>query len=68
MPAHLRKFLRLRAVKDATGLPTSTLYEMMDRDKFPRPIKLGARAVGWDAADIAKWQEERLAASKHEAA
>lgn len=57
----LQKFLRRSDVQDLTGLPVSTLYEMMDRGEFPRPIRLSPRTVAWLEKDIAEWQAERVA-------
>jgi prophage regulatory protein len=53
--------LRRPAVEAATGLSRSTLYEMMDKGTFPRPIKLGAKAVGWPSAEIDAWLAARIA-------
>ena len=41
------RILRRTEVLFMTGLATSTLYEMMEKGEFPKPIKLGRRAVGW---------------------
>jgi prophage regulatory protein len=38
-----------------TGLATSTLYAKMQAGEFPRPIKLGRRAVGWKSNDVELW-------------
>ena len=40
----------------------STLYERIAAGNFPKPIKLGERAVGWLEGDIADWQAGRIAA------
>jgi len=32
---------------------------MMADGAFPRPVKLGKRAVGWRASDITAWLESR---------
>jgi prophage regulatory protein len=53
--------LRRVDVERATGLPRSTIYELMARGTFPRPIRLGARAVGWLETEIAAWQRARVA-------
>lgn len=53
--------LRREEVERATGLPRSTIYEMMARGAFPKPIKLGARAVGWLETEIVAWQRTRVA-------
>ena len=53
--------LRLKAVKDKTGLPTSTLYWKINKNTFPRPIKLGERSVGWIEEEINQWLIDRVA-------
>jgi len=54
-----QEILRRRAVEKATGLSRSTLYLLMTNGQFPRPIKLGPRAVGWLATEISDWQATR---------
>ncbi len=46
-------------VERITGLSRSCLYSMMAEGTFPKPIKLGKRAVGWRQADIAAWLDSR---------
>jgi prophage regulatory protein len=53
--------LRRADVERATGLPRSTIYELMARGTFPKPIRLGARAVGWLETEIVAWQRARVA-------
>ncbi|MBU3261729.1 AlpA family transcriptional regulator [Roseovarius sp. PS-C2] len=55
----LPKTLRRPDVERITGLSRSTLYAMMAEGEFPKPIKLGKRAVGWRESDIAAWLESR---------
>jgi prophage regulatory protein len=55
----MNKALRLPFVKGITGLSRSTIYSMMEEGTFPRPIKIGRRAVAWREADIAAWLESR---------
>ncbi|GGL77495.1 helix-turn-helix transcriptional regulator [Wenxinia marina] len=57
------EILRRPAVVRVTGLPTSTLYAAMARGTFPRPVKLGERAVGWRKSDIENWLASRTEAS-----
>ena len=47
--------LRLPEVARLTGQARSTIYDKLTRGEFPNPVKLGQRAVGWYASDIAKW-------------
>lgn len=46
-------------VERITGLSRSTLYAMISEGDFPKPVKLGKRAVGWREADIVAWLESR---------
>lgn len=55
------KTLRRRDVEARTGLSRSTLYAMMAQGMFPRPVRLGLRAVGWPEAEIVEWLEARRA-------
>lgn len=53
------KMLRRPAVEDAVGLSRSTIYEMMNRGEFPRPVRIGRRAVAWREADVGEWLASR---------
>lgn len=39
-------------------VPRSTLYLLMSRNDFPKPIKLGKRVM-WDIKEIESWVEKR---------
>jgi len=49
------KVLRFPDVKQATGLPRSTLYLYMKNHQFPKPVKLGVRSVGWIKEEVDDW-------------
>ncbi|WP_077033787.1 AlpA family transcriptional regulator [Pelomonas sp. KK5] len=51
--------LRLPAVRRTTGLGRSTIYRLMDKELFPRQIRIGERAVGWRRSDIDSWNATR---------
>ena len=59
------RLLRLRAVKDRTGKSKSSIYE---DPTFPRPVKIGPRAVAWVASEVDAWCAERIAARDAEVA
>ena len=56
------KIFRRPAVQDITGLSRSTLYAMIAEGRFPAPVKLGTRAVGWRETDLTAWLASREAA------
>jgi len=56
------RFIRKREVMRRTGLPSSTIYDLMSRDLFPKSIKLaGGKAVAWLESDVVQWQQQCLA-------
>ncbi len=54
------RILRRPEVETRTGLSRSTIYAMMAEDKFPKPVRLGKRAVGWTESAISEWIESRV--------
>lgn len=37
----------------------STIYRWMKEDRFPSPIQLGSRSIGWKASTIELWISSR---------
>lgn len=56
--------LRLPAVKTRTGLSRSTIYLRVSQGTFPKPVSLGARAVGWVEAEIQEWLQRQIETSR----
>lgn len=52
--------LRRKQVEARTGLSRSTIYLRIQDGTFPRPINLGARAVGWLENEIESWLALRI--------
>ena len=59
---HAAEFLRLPSVVRRTGLARSTIYRLIAERKFPCPVKLAGRAVGWRRSDLDRWSEDRPSA------
>ena len=59
-----RKILRLPIVLDRTGLSRSTVYQRVTEGRFPRPVSLGARAVGWIETEVEEWIARQIEASR----
>ena len=55
--------LRLPVVKSRTGLSRSSIYQHVADGSFPRPVSLGARAVGWVESDIDGWISRKITES-----
>jgi len=57
----MTRLLRRKTVEARTGLARSTLYQMMQTGHFPKPVRIGGRAVAWLESDIDESIEARLA-------
>jgi len=57
----MQKLLRLPQVIERTSVRRSTIYEMMQAGKFPKPVKLNLRSNGWLESEIGDWLENRIA-------
>lgn len=56
------RILRRPEVEARTGLSRSTLYFMISEGEFPKPVKIGKRAVGWPEKRILEWLNSRVEA------
>ena len=53
------EFLRMSSVIRRTGLGRSTIYRLITERKFPPPVRLAGRAVGWRRSDLDRWSDAR---------
>lgn len=64
------RILRLKQLTERIGLGRSTIYDRMDAESprydatFPKPIKLGAAAIGWIDSEVTAWIENRISAKE----
>ncbi len=54
------KLLRRREVEEITGLSRAGIYEQMTEGVFPKPVRIGPRAVAWVDSEVSKWQRKRI--------
>lgn len=57
-------FIRQPEVLRRTALSRSTLYELIGKGEFPKPLKLGERIACWPEHEITAWQQSQLAAAR----
>jgi prophage regulatory protein len=55
------RFLRLPATSNRTGLPRSTLYQLMAAGKFPKQVKISPKIAAWIEDEVEAWLAERVA-------
>ena len=56
------RLLRRPEVCALTGLKRSALYQAVEDSRFPRPVKIGERAVAWIEEEVSCWVQARIAA------
>lgn len=54
------KVLKLKAVIEKTTLCHSTIYKLIAEGKFPKPIDLTGRAVGWVDSEVDDWIKGKI--------
>ena len=60
------RLIRRKELEDRIGLARSTIYRMMAEETFPRPVRIGRRAVAWPESEIEHWIAARPAADPTE--
>jgi len=55
-----RRILRRLEVEAKTGFKRAHIYGLIKEGRFPRPVRLGVRAVGWDSMEVEQWISDRL--------
>lgn len=54
------RMLRRKEVEAITGRSRSAIYDGIAAGTFPKPVKIGARAVAWPESVIRDWIAERM--------
>jgi prophage regulatory protein len=54
------RILRIAQVRERTGLATSSIYKAMADGRFPKPVSLTERTVGWIEAEVDDFVSGRI--------
>ena len=49
------RVIRRKEVEKLTGLGASSIYALMDKGEFPRPLQISERTVAWRLAEVEEW-------------
>lgn len=55
IPFFLEGLERLVDVEKRTGLKRSEIYKQAKSGSFPRPVRIGTRAVAWKTSEVNAW-------------
>lgn len=53
--------IRLTEVQRRTGYSRAWLYRLLSENRFPKPVKIGSRAIAFVESEIETWINERIA-------
>ena len=54
------RLIRLPELITLVGLKRAAIYKAIRSNEFPRPIKIGLRAVAWDSRSVDSWIREKI--------
>jgi len=49
------RVIRRKEVEKLTGLGASSIYALMDKGEFPRPLQISERTVAWRLVEVEEW-------------
>ena len=62
MSENVRSFIRLPEVMRRTGYSKAWLYRLINQNRFPKPVKIGERAIAFVEGEIDDWITQRIEA------
>ncbi len=51
----MAKILKLPEVMARSGLSRSSIYQYIQKNRFPNSVKIGLRSVGWLEDELDEW-------------
>jgi prophage regulatory protein len=46
-----------KTVEKLSGLSRATIYRLISKNQFPRPLSIGTGSVRWRQSDVIAWQQ-----------
>jgi prophage regulatory protein len=54
------RITRIPEIVKQTGLPKSSIYALLKEGKFPKPVQLSRRCIGFVESEIQAWIQSRI--------
>jgi len=58
------RLIRLPEVMHKTGYKKAWIYRLISENKFPKPIKMGARSVAFIEIEVDEWISDTINSSR----
>lgn len=62
------KFIRLSEVIKRTGISRSSIYRLVNKNKFPAPVRISEKTIAFIESEINDWIENLINSSRNKAA
>ena len=59
------KLIRMHEVLNRTGFCRAWIYRLIKQNRFPKPIKIGERAIGFIESELDIWIENLINSSRN---
>jgi prophage regulatory protein len=63
-----KTLIRMSETMRRTGYGKAWLYKLIAQDRFPKPVKIGTRAIAFVESEIDEWINQRIAESRQDVA
>lgn len=60
--------IRMTETMRRTGYGKAWIYRLISQGRFPKPVKIGCRAIAFIESEIDEWINQRIAESRGEVA
>lgn len=61
-----QSFIRLSEVLCRIQLSKAWVYKLIAQEKFPKPVKIGSRAIAFIESEVDDWINQRIEESRKE--
>ncbi|WP_049071879.1 helix-turn-helix transcriptional regulator [Klebsiella michiganensis] len=58
-------FIRLSEVIKRTGISRSSIYRLVNKNKFPAPVKISEKAIAFIEREVNDWIENLINSSRN---
>ncbi|MCL6721624.1 AlpA family transcriptional regulator [Klebsiella sp. T2.Ur] len=66
MSYETKYFIRLSEVQRRSALGKAWIYKLISQGKFPKPVKIGSRAIAFVESEVDDWINQRIEESRKE--
>jgi prophage regulatory protein len=55
-----KRIIRIPETVELSGVPKSSIYALLKEGKFPKPVQLSRRCVGFVESEVQAWIQSRI--------